>query len=699
MSTFPPPVPKPPNAGSSQAALAVTRGAFINLRQGPSTRYRDVGDILRNTIVAQYPATRTSDGWVWVEQFGRSGWVSTNVVTFEPIVGATQPPEDLITPYDGKIAIWHWRGDSIAENSIEELAETIRSRAPLVKAVFVKVSDWTPTTGAQWMGFWDSKRALAIDGPASIDRWVTTLARYDLEFHAWSIPRGGDVAAETSLIVQACLRPGVRSMILDVEPFEGFWIGGRDLIRPFMLRIRRAIPGNFHIAMSTDPRPQHYESIFPLEWFPFINSLHPQSYWATFRDTPDETLESVYQVWGNYGRPIFPVLQGDAAPTQMQQAHNLAIGRYGARGVSWWRMGVIGPAEFNALNQSIDLTNPPDEPPSDGGFDDVQIVNPADSNFSIFSYTGQDELRSFQGTWGWPVYYKETEVQRSSVAARWTPRFTSSGKYEVSVFVPQRHATTRNARYKIHGVVGTAPRELVVSVNQAQNRNIWVTLGVFDFDINAINVGTVFLNDLTGEEGLEIAFDAVRWQRVADQDSSGIPLADGFDSPVGTEAERRSGQVWPGDWLDASPFGQLYFIGTPAEAYHTGADLNRPSDRDRRAPCYSPASGVVTFASALPVWGNMVIIKHDPLVVGGTVLYSRSAHLDRIDVQVGQRVTRGQQIGTIGNAFGRFAFHLHFDLSPTTILETNPEHWPGRDRDELFRHYIDPRIYIQNNRP
>jgi murein DD-endopeptidase MepM/ murein hydrolase activator NlpD len=696
-------VPKPASAGSARTAIAITQGGFINIRNGPSTRYRDVGDLLRNTIVAYYPASRTGDGWVWVEQFGRSGWVSLNVVSFEDI--DSQPPTTRTpTPYDGRIGLWHWRGDSIAENTIDELAQNIKRYAPLVKAIMVKTSDWTPTTGAQWMGFWDSKRNLAIDGPASIDRWVSTLARYGLEFHAWCVPRGGDPIAESSLIVQACLRPGVRSMILDVEPYDGYWIGGQAGVRPFMTRVRRAIPGAFHVGMTVDPRSQHYESIYPLEWFPFVNSIHPQTYWEIFRDTPEEALAESYGVWGNYGRPIIPLLQGDADVRQMQEAHVLATQRHKATGVSWWRIGVMGAAELQAINQPISISTPPTQPPPSNGYDAEIVINPQNSSFSIFSYTGQQEFQSFAGTWGWTVYYKQTEAQRSRVAASWTPKLQRSGNYEISAFIPSRNASTRNARYKIHGVRGSRG-ELVVSVNQQQYRNGWATLGVFDIDANAINAGTVFLNDLTGESGFQIAFDAVRWRHVADgtlppgTGSGGIPLADGFDSPVGTADERRSNKVWPGDWLDASPFGQLYFIGTPAEAYHTGADLNRPADRDRLAPVYACASGVVIFAASLPVWGNVIIIKHDPLTPGGTVMYSRSAHVENMQVRVGDRVTRGQQISLVGNASGRFAYHLHFDLSPTTILETNPEHWPARKRDELFRHYIDPRVFIQNNRP
>jgi murein DD-endopeptidase MepM/ murein hydrolase activator NlpD len=73
--------------------------------------------------------------------------------------------------------------------------------------------------------------------------------------------------------------------------------------------------------------------------------------------------------------------------------------------------------------------------------------------------------------------------------------------------------------------------------------------------------------------------------------------------------------------------------------------------------------------------------------------------VDTIQVRVGQRVRRGEQIATIGNAFGQWAYHLHFDLSPTTILETQPQHWPGKNLADLLRNYVDPRLFIEQNRP
>jgi murein DD-endopeptidase MepM/ murein hydrolase activator NlpD len=228
----------------------------------------------------------------------------------------------------------------------------------------------------------------------------------------------------------------------------------------------------------------------------------------------------------------------------------------------------------------------------------------------------------------------------------------------------------------------------------------------------------VFLNDLTGESGAEIAFDAIRWRQIVtttptgptepvDPDEpvppiiDGVHIADGYDSPIGTLAERQAERVWPKGWADASPFARLYFVGTPSEAYHTGADLNWGQPyQDKGLPIYSTASGVVTFAGRLPVWGNVIVIKHDPLRrVDGFVLYSRYGHVQDIMVEAGQRVKRGEQIAEIGDAFGRYVPHLHFDLSATTRLERFPQDWPKTDYNRLIRDYVDPKVFIQTNRP
>lgn len=714
-------VPKPNDAGDGVIAVANTQAAFSNIRRGPGVDYQDVGDILDNALVVYYPKTQTSDKWVWVEKGGLRGWMHAGYAAFIPAVGAAPPANNQPkpTPYDGKIAIWHWSGRSVAEVTINQLLDNIRVRTPNVKQIWVKITD-----GPQWMGEYDESD-LAIRGPSRVDEWVRACQAKGMEFHAWCVPHGLDIERETAIISQACKRPGVGSLVLDIEPYAGYWKGGAENVRPFMLALRRELGARFHIGISVDPRKHHRHTIFPDEWYPFIDSLHPQLYWKTFRVTPAEVLENVYAVWGDYGRPIFPVFQGAAALPEQIEAHTLATQQYGVKGLSWWRYGVI--SQWTAVNTPIALIDSPADPvtkPIDNFTDEV-IILPNKEGFRSGLYAKDAQFQLRQNTWGWDYLHISTQARASKVWAEWRQRLPHAGFYEISAFIPNRKATTTRARYKVHGIVGTTD-EVVIDINQSRNRNAWVPLGVFDLDPRQTNAGRVFLNDVTGEADKEIAFDAIRFRRIvtsapsqpplaADNEPTpppsanenrpdvvnGVRVADGYDSPIGTSEQRRGRKVWPSAWRDANPFGKLYFIGTPSEAYHTGADLNfgKPY-ADKGMKVYACANGVVIFAARLKVWGDIIIIRHDPLYKpDGAVVYSRYAHVQNTRVEVGQRVARGQRICEISDAYGRFVPHLHFDMSPTTIFETRPGDWPKTNHAQLMKNYIDPLQWIQRNRP
>jgi murein DD-endopeptidase MepM/ murein hydrolase activator NlpD len=303
------------------------------------------------------------------------------------------------------------------------------------------------------------------------------------------------------------------------------------------------------------------------------------------------------------------------------------------------------------------------------------------------------ELTSVRGH---PIKYKKTRADRDTVWAIWRPNLPEAGTYEVSVYVPGTHATSKQARYHIHGISGVGS-ELLVRLNQERYSDQWVPLVVYQFE-DSPDGAQVNLTDLTGESDKEIAFTAVRWRRVVEQakpDERG-----GFDSPVGTAEERMSDKVWPGTWFDAVGFGTYY--GDTFKSYHTGADLNnnKPTwDTDKDAPVYSPADGTVTFSAVLGAsWGHVVVIRHDPLS-DGTVVWSRMAHLNNPIVQEGDRVERGQQIGQVGDAFGKVAYHLHYDIAKTDVLESQPWHWPGLNLDAVYQHYTDPKAFTEAHRP
>ncbi|MEP7287700.1 MAG: SGNH/GDSL hydrolase family protein [Chloroflexota bacterium] len=422
----------------------------------------------------------------------------------------------IITPYDSEIAVWVHKGQSVPEATIDQLAQKLRRTAPAVSQVFVKTSD-----GSDWMAKFDTKASMAIDGPAAIGRWVTTLQKYGLEFHAWCVPRGLNIDAEANVITQACKVPGVRSMILDVEPYANFWAGGKAGVRPLMTRIRAAIPGAFHIGMAVDPRPQHMATIFADEWFPFVNSVHLQLYWVTFGVTPEVALDQGYKAWAGYNRPLFPILEGYGTDAgSIDRARTLAINTYKSVGVSYWVYGQMQPGDFAAINRNMDGSVGAVPPGADGStptYGPTITVVGGGAGYSDGAYQGVAPalatFQTYQNTIGGIGKYHSTNDGVANVYARWDPQIKQSGWYTIEAFIPTTHATTGKARYKLHGVKN-APTEVITTLPQTYYNNEWAMIGTFQIDAAAKEAGVIYLNDWTFEPGLELAFDALRWRPV-----------------------------------------------------------------------------------------------------------------------------------------------------------------------------------------
>lgn len=114
--------------------------------------------------------------------------------------------------------------------------------------------------------------------------------------------------------------------------------------------------------------------------------------------------------------------------------------------------------------------------------------------------------------------------------------------------------------------------------------------------------------------------------------------------------------TWPATGRISTLFGsQRIYAGGVRGAYHGGIDIARPTG----TPAVSPADGVVVLATARPfsLEGNLVMIDH------GFGLVSAMMHLSRIDVKVGDRLTRGQEFGLIGMTGRATGPHLHWGLT------------------------------------
>jgi murein DD-endopeptidase MepM/ murein hydrolase activator NlpD len=163
-------------------------------------------------------------------------------------------------------------------------------------------------------------------------------------------------------------------------------------------------------------------------------------------------------------------------------------------------------------------------------------------------------------------------------------------------------------------------------------------------------------------------------------DTGFVKIADGFDFPVGKpEAE---------GYYKARGFRPGGHVGEDWDGVGGG-------DTDLGDPIYSIGDGIVVFARDVHLgWGNVVIVRH-AYRDGGTVKYIDSlyGHLNTMLVRRGQRITRGQQIATMGTAHGQYDAHLHFEIRKNLEI--------GMSRSKFqkdFSNYYDPTQFISSHR-
>ena len=86
--------------------------------------------------------------------------------------------------------------------------------------------------------------------------------------------------------------------------------------------------------------------------------------------------------------------------------------------------------------------------------------------------------------------------------------------------------------------------------------------------------------------------------------------------------------------------------------FHPGLDI----DGEKGDLVVAPANGVVVKAGWQGGYGNLIEVDH------GNGLKTRYGHLSKVEVQVGDTVQRGQQMGLVGSTGRSTGPHLHYEL-------------------------------------
>jgi len=119
-------------------------------------------------------------------------------------------------------------------------------------------------------------------------------------------------------------------------------------------------------------------------------------------------------------------------------------------------------------------------------------------------------------------------------------------------------------------------------------------------------------------------------------------------------------KLWEGTFIMpvegelTTDFAEIRYVNNEPSDRHSGLDLAAPLGTEVKAP----NNGVVTFAmEGLLSPGNTVVIDH------GMGLFTSYYHLETIAVTKGQKVSKGEVIGTVGTTGFSTGPHLHYAVS------------------------------------
>ena len=143
-------------------------------------------------------------------------------------------------------------------------------------------------------------------------------------------------------------------------------------------------------------------------------------------------------------------------------------------------------------------------------------------------------------------------------------------------------------------------------------------------------------------------------------------------------------------------FGFKFGQEVPGNKIHSGIDLNygQESNDDLGMPVKAMSDGIVVSSGFVSGgFGNMIIVHHPQLNV-----WTRYAHLQRRNVEVGNVVREGQLIGTVGATGGNWGPHLHWDVI-IKKLNNWTDYTNGFTQEKLLEYYTDPLEFVLRSVP
>ena len=157
-------------------------------------------------------------------------------------------------------------------------------------------------------------------------------------------------------------------------------------------------------------------------------------------------------------------------------------------------------------------------------------------------------------------------------------------------------------------------------------RNTYSGYGGPNLPISKLPIDSLTINEKLAAKMVDQILELGAWRIAVQKIPFAHPLNETFQYTSGF------GQRW----------GTMHY-GTDMAAKHGSAIL-------------ATADGVINFAGCEKGYGKLIKIKHD------FGYETRYAHLSKISVSVGQRISQGDQIGKMGNTGRSTGTHLHYEI-------------------------------------
>ena len=175
-----------------------------------------------------------------------------------------------------------------------------------------------------------------------------------------------------------------------------------------------------------------------------------------------------------------------------------------------------------------------------------------------------------------------------------------------------------------------------------------VVYETLEADGEAMRTGRVLSAEFVNEGK---AYQAM-WFQPPGNDAAGVPFKGGYYSLDG-QSLRRAFLSSPVEFSRiSSGFSMRFHPILQTWRAHNGTDFAAATG----TPARTVGDGVVEFAGVQNGFGNVVFVKH---ANNQETVY---AHLSKINVQQGQKVSQGQTIGLVGMTGWATGPHLHFEV-------------------------------------